>query len=52
VACLRGCAFVEGIPNPAMNTPSDKATPLLRRVSAPFVNVALLSCAQQPPAIH
>lgn len=43
-------ALVVGIPNPAMNTPSDKATPLLRRVSALVVNAALLSCARQPPS--
>jgi len=32
-----------------MNTPSDKATPLLTRVSPLVVNATLLSCAQQPP---
>jgi hypothetical protein len=45
VACLRGVAPGAGTPNPAMNTPSDKATPLLTRVSPQSVNAALLSCA-------
>lgn len=37
-----------GIPSPAMNTPSDKATPLLTTFHPHPVNATLLSCAQQP----
>jgi len=33
-----------------MNTPSDKASPLLTRLSPQSVNAELVSCAQQPPS--